>query len=104
MNHGDTIVSDQVHGSPANAGFERTVLETATTGDHPILAGKHFHLYETHTALRFDREAARAFRLNIPAGTTVRFKPGDAREIELVAIADSRESYGLNATINGQIL
>lgn len=101
---GETIVSDQPLELPANVGLETKMLEVANAGDRPIQIGSHFHFYETNTALRFDREAARGFRLNIPAGTAVRFEPGDAREIELVALAGTREVYGLNAKINGPIL
>lgn len=65
--------------------------------------GSHFHFYEVNAALNFDREKARGFRLNIPAGTAVRFEPGDEREVELVALAGSREVWGLNGKINGAL-
>lgn len=87
----------------ANVGLETKILVIANTGDRPIQVGSHFHFYETNAALRFDREAARGFRLNIPAGTAVRFEAGDSKEVELVALAGSREVWGFNAKINGKL-
>lgn len=87
----------------ANLGLETKTLTVANTGDRPIQVGSHYHFYETNSALRFDREAARGFRLNIPAGTAVRFEPGDTREVELVALAGAREVFGLNNKVNGQL-
>lgn len=87
----------------ANAGLETRRMEVANTGDRPIQVGSHYHFYETNTALRFDREASRGFRLNIPAGTAVRFEPGDTKEIELVALAGAREVFGFNALVNGNL-
>lgn len=78
-------------------------LTVANTGDRPIQIGSHFHFYEVNAALQFDRDQARGMRLNIPAGTAVRFEPGDEREVELVALAGSREVYGFNARINGPL-
>ena len=86
-----------------NAGLETQMLAVANTGDRPIQVGSHYHFYETNTALRFDRETARGFRLNIPAGTAVRFEPGDTREVELVALAGTREVFGLNGRVNGKL-
>ena len=86
-----------------NAGLETKVLVVANTGDRPIQVGSHYHFYETNTALHFEREAARGFRLNIPAGTAVRFEPGDTREVELVALAGTREVFGLNGRVNGKL-
>jgi urease subunit beta len=86
-----------------NAGLETKVLAVANIGDRPIQVGSHFHFYETNSALRFEREAARGFRLNIPAGTAVRFEPGDTKEVALVALAGTREVYGLNAKVNGKL-
>jgi urease subunit beta len=86
-----------------NAGLEIKVIEVANTGDRPIQVGSHFHFYETNSALRFDREAARGFRLNIPAGTAVRFEPGDTKEVEIVALAGTREVFGLNGKVNGPL-
>ena len=78
-------------------------IQVANTGDRPIQVGSHFHFYETNSALRFDREATRGFRLNIPAGTAVRFEPGDTKEVEIVALAGAREVYGLNGKVNGKL-
>ena len=86
-----------------NIGRATKVIEVANTGDRPIQVGSHFHFYETNSALRFDREGARGFRLNIPAGTAVRFEPGDTREVELVALSGTREVYGLNGKVNGKL-
>ena len=78
-------------------------INVGNTGDRPIQVGSHFHFYEVNEALNFDREATKGMRLNIPAGTAVRFEPGDEKEVELVALAGSREVYGLNGRINGKL-
>ena len=88
---------------PANLDLATLTLDVANTGDRPIQVGSHYHFFETNEALRFDRTKARGFRLNIPAGTAVRFEAGDTKEVELVALAGLREVYGLNAKINGQL-
>jgi urease subunit beta len=87
----------------ANQGLGELWLVVANTGDRPIQIGSHFHFYEVNTALKFDREKARGFRLNIPAGNAVRFEPGDSREVPLVALAGRREVYGLNNAVNGPL-
>lgn len=87
----------------ANKNLEEKVLLVANTGDRPIQIGSHFHFSEVNSALAFDRTAARGFRLNIPAGTAIRFEPGDTREVDLVALAGTRQVYGLNAQINGSL-
>ena len=82
----------------------KTVRVTvANTGDRPIQVGSHFHFHETNKALDFDREAAKGFRLNIPAGTAVRFEPGQRREVELVEYAGTREIYGFNGKVMGKL-
>ena len=86
-----------------NAGRATVRLMVANTGDRPIQVGSHYHFYETNDALRFERARARGMRLNIPAGTAVRFEPGDEREVELVALAGSREVYGFNAKVDGAL-
>ena len=86
-----------------NAGRETITLAVANSGDRPIQVGSHFHFFEVNTALQFDREQARGMRLDIPAGTAVRFEPGDEREVTLVPFVGSREVYGLNALINGPL-
>jgi urease subunit beta len=78
-------------------------LQVANTGDRPIQVGSHFHFYEVNDALNFDRERAKGMRLDIPAGTAVRFEPGDEREVTLVPFAGSRQVYGFNGRINGQL-
>lgn len=86
-----------------NTGRETVTISVANTGDRPIQVGSHFHFYEVNNALRFDREQARGMRLDIPAGTAVRFEPGDEKAVTLVALAGSREVYGLNNKINGPL-
>lgn len=87
----------------ANIGLATVLLRVSNTGDRPIQVGSHFHFYEVNEAMTFDREAARGFRLNIAAGTAIRFEPGDTREVELVAFAGTREVYGFNGKINGAL-
>ena len=84
-----------------NAGRGTVTLSVANTGDRPIQVGSHYHFYETNPALEFEREAARGFRLNIAAGTAVRFEPGQTREVELVAYAGDRRVFGFNGKIMG---
>lgn len=84
-----------------NEGRDTVTLSVANTGDRPIQVGSHYHFYETNSALDFDRETAKGFRLNIPAGTAVRFEPGQTREVELVAYAGDRQVYGFNAKVMG---
>ena len=84
-----------------NEGRETLTLNVANTGDRPIQVGSHYHFYETNSALDFDRENSKGFRLNIPAGTAVRFEPGQTREVELVAYAGDRQVYGFNAKVMG---
>ncbi|MGY8689852.1 MAG: urease subunit beta, partial [Verrucomicrobiales bacterium] len=87
----------------ANQDLVTLTLVVANAGDRPIQVGSHFHFYEVNAALDFDRDATRGFRLNIPAGTAVRFEPGDEREVNLVALSGSREVWGLNGKINGAL-
>ena len=84
-----------------NEGRETLSLSVGNAGDRPIQVGSHYHFYETNAALRFNREAARGFRLNIPAGTAVRFEPGQTRVVELVALAGGRVVFGFNAKVMG---
>lgn len=86
-----------------NEGRETRSIRVANGGDRPIQIGSHYHFYETNPALMFDRELARGFRLNIAAGTAVRFEPGQARSVELVALAGDRIVYGFNALISGRL-
>jgi urease subunit beta len=78
-------------------------LKVANTGDRPIQVGSHFHFYEVNDSLTFDREATKGMRLDIPAGTAVRFEPGDEREVALVPFVGSREVYGFNGKVNGKL-
>lgn len=86
-----------------NAGRERCTVSVANTGDRPIQVGSHYHFFETNNALRFDRTAARGFRLDIPAGTAVRFEPGQSREVTLVRLAGSGEVYGFQGKVMGPL-
>lgn len=86
-----------------NAGRETRTLVVANTGDRPVQVGSHYHFYETNTALSFDREQARGFRLNIVSGTAVRFEPGQSRTVELVALDGARVVYGFNGKIMGPL-
>ncbi len=86
-----------------NAGRKTITLEVANTGDRPIQVGSHYHFFETNTALKFDRKKARGFRLDIAAGTAVRFEPGQTRTVRLVAYAGGRTVYGFNAKISGKL-
>src|SRR6266702_1913523 len=84
-----------------NAGRPTRRLEVANRGDRPIQVGSHCHFFEVNAALAFDRHLAYGMRLNIPAGTAVRFEPGDTREVELVAIGGARVVIGINGRTNG---
>jgi urease subunit beta len=86
-----------------NAGRETCVVVVANTGDRPIQVGSHYHFFETNPALDFDREVTRGFRLNIPAGTAIRFEPGQTRTVELVAYAGERRVYGFRAAVMGRL-
>jgi urease subunit beta len=86
-----------------NAGRERISLPVANTGDRPIQVGSHYHFYETNSALDFDREQARGCRLDIPAGTAVRFEPGQSRTVDLVPYAGTRQVFGFNAKVMGAL-
>ena len=87
----------------ANIGLATVPLIVSNTGDRPIQVGSHFHFFEVNPALHFPRATARGYRLNIPAGTAVRFEPGDTREVELVAFAGERRLYGLNNLVDGPL-
>jgi urease subunit beta len=86
-----------------NAGRAAIILQVANTGDRPIQVGSHYHFAETNAALRFDRGAARGHRLDIPAGTAVRFEPGQSREVQLIPIAGARRVVGFNAQVMGAL-
>jgi len=86
-----------------NAGRETVTLSVANTGDRPIQVGSHYHFAETNAALVFDRAAALGFRLDIAAGTAVRFEPGQTRSVQLVALAGGRKVYGFNGLVMGPL-
>ena len=86
-----------------NAGASRITLEVANTGDRPVQVGSHYHFYETNSELDFDREKARGMRLDIAAGTAVRFEPGQARDVTLVPLAGKRAVYGFNQKVMGEL-
>src|SRR4051812_6824363 len=88
---------------PANLNLATVSLEVANTGDRPIQVGSHYHFFETNEALAFDRAKARGMRLDIPAGTAVRFEPGQTREVRLVAYAGARRVFGFQGKINGSL-
>ncbi|ATG47383.1 urease subunit beta [Celeribacter ethanolicus] len=86
-----------------NAGAEVTTITVSNTGDRPVQVGSHYHFYETNAGLAFDRAAAKGKRLDIAAGTAVRFEPGQTREVDLVPLAGAREVYGFNQKIMGKL-
>ena len=101
------MIPGQVLAAPGeielNVGRSTLTLSVANTGDRPIQVGSHYHFAETNDALAFDREAARGFRLNIPAGTAVRFEPGQTRTVELVELAGARRVYGFQGKVMGAL-
>jgi urease subunit beta len=86
-----------------NKGRKTVTLSVANSGDRPIQVGSHYHFFETNPALKFDRKEARGMRLNIPAGTAVRFEPGQSREVTLVALAGRRTVYGFRGDVMGKL-
>jgi urease subunit beta len=98
---GEILIDDGEH--ELNAGRATVTVTVSNTGDRPVQIGSHYHFYEVNPALSFDREAARGFRLNIAAGTAVRFEPGQERTVELVALAGNRVVYGFNGKVMGPL-
>ncbi|PLX44775.1 MAG: urease subunit beta [Hyphomicrobiales bacterium] len=86
-----------------NEGAKTVTLTVANTGDRPVQVGSHYHFFETNAALDFDRDQARGMRLDIAAGTAVRFEPGQSREVTLVPLAGGREVYGFNGAVMGEL-
>ena len=86
-----------------NEGRETVTLEVSNSGDRPIQVGSHYHFFETNPALKFDRAKARGFRLDIPAGTAVRFEPGQSRAVRLVALAGKRKVFGFRQEVMGKV-
>ena len=98
---GELLIDDGEH--ELNAGRTTITVTVSNTGDRPVQIGSHYHFYEVNEALAFDREAARGFRLNISAGTAVRFEPGQERTVELVELAGDRVVYGFNGKVMGKL-
>jgi urease subunit beta len=94
------VVSGEIE---LNAGRETRTLAVTNSGDRPIQVGSHYHFFETNAALIFDRAAARGFRLNIPAGTAVRFEPGQTRSVEVVELSGARTVYGFRGLVMGKL-
>lgn len=86
-----------------NVGLKTRRLKVANSGDRPIQVGSHYHFYETNSALVFEREQGKGYRLNIPAGTAVRFEPGQSREVELVEYGGEKKIFGFNARVMGAL-
>jgi urease subunit beta len=86
-----------------NAGRKTVTLSVANTGDRPIQVGSHYHFFETNPALKFDRKKARGMRLDIAAGTAVRFEPGQTRDVQMVALAGKRVIYGFRGDVQGKL-
>lgn len=103
----ETLVPGELLAEPGsiqiNAGRDRVQLSVANTGDRPVQVGSHYHFFETNDALRFDRAAARGFRLDIPAGTAVRFEPGQSRTVTLVRLDGLRTVYGFQGKVMGPL-
>jgi urease subunit beta len=98
---GETFITDSE--IELNSGREAVELSVSNTGDRPIQVGSHYHFFETNPALKFDREKARGMRLDIAAGTAVRFEPGQTREVKLVALAGNRTVYGFRQDVMGKL-
>ena len=103
MKPGEIITSKEEDFINANEGLETILIKVNNLGDRPIQVGSHMHFFEVNRALQFDREEAKGFRLNVPAGTAARFEPGDSKEVELVALAGKREVFGLNNLTEGSV-
>jgi len=103
MKAGEYLLNEAAGEIELNAGRETAKVLVKNTGDRPIQVGSHYHFYEVNKALEFGREAAYGMRLNIPAGTAVRFEPGDEKEIDLVAFGGARVIYGHNGKVNGPL-
>lgn len=98
---GEIIVADGT--ITLNEGVEAITLKVANTGDRPVQVGSHYHFYEANSGLEFDREAAKGMRLDIAAGTAVRFEPGQARDVTLVPLAGDRKVFGFNQKVMGAV-
>lgn len=103
MKPGEILVNGEAGPIEANVGREAVTLLVVNSGDRPVQVGSHYHFFEVNTALHFDRAVAYGMRLNIPAGTAVRFEPGDDKEVSLVALAGARVMLGGNGLVNGSL-
>jgi len=105
--HAGGLVPGEVITAPGdiqlNAGLEPVTIKVANTGDRPIQVGSHYHFYETNQGLRFDRDKARGMRLDIAAGTAVRFEPGQERDVTLVPFGGQRQVYGFQQKVMGKL-
>lgn len=100
---GEIICPEGAPDIELNVGLATTSIVVANRGDRPVQVGSHFHFAEVNSELEFDRAAAMGYRLNIPAGTAVRFEPGDVRQVPLVAYGGQREIHGFNGKVNGKL-
>jgi urease subunit beta len=100
---GEYLLNDSAGDIEANVGRATATLLVKHTGDRPVQVGSHFHFFEVNSALHFDRQHAYGMRLNIPAGTAVRFEPGEEKEVTLVAFGGARVIYGHNGKVNGAL-
>ena len=103
MNPGEYLLDDEAGPIQANAARTTVRMVVCHTGDRPVQVGSHYHFFEVNRALVLDRDAAYGMRLNIPAGTAVRFEPGEEKELELVALGGARAVYGHNGLVNGPL-
>ena len=103
MHPGEYFLDDEAGDIRANAGRRTTVVLVRHTGDRPVQVGSHYHFFEVNPALRFDRAAGYGYRLNIPAGTAVRFEPGEEKEVTLVEFGGARRVYGHRGRVNGAL-
>ncbi|GAC1406756.1 MAG: hypothetical protein NVS4B12_19550 [Ktedonobacteraceae bacterium] len=103
MKPGEYLLDENAGEIEANAGRKTAMVLVKHTGDRPIQVGSHYHFFEVNRALEFDRPAAYGMRLNIPAGTAVRFEPGEEKEVSLVAFGGTRRVYGHNGLVNGPL-
>ena len=103
MKPGEYLLNEAAGDIEANSGRTTTTVLVQHSGDRPIQVGSHYHFFEVNAALHFDRQTAYGMRLNIAAGTAVRFEPGEEKEVRLVAFAGTRTVYGHNGRVNGQL-
>src|SRR5918997_1531502 len=103
MHPGEYFLDDEAGDIRANVGRETTVVLVRHTGDRPVQVGSHYHFFEVNPALHFDRARAYGFRLNVPAGTAVRFEPGEEKEVTLVVFGGARRVYGHRGGVNGAL-